>query len=277
MAARTHPLASIGATALASFLMLACTSSSPSTPAAPPIAEADFAQRSAEAECDAVEGCCARVPYPYDRAACIAERRSEVEASMAQNRPYYPYDAANAGECVARERDVLASCTRADERKLAALLYYCGLVYTDGKRSESGICGDEDTCGHPGDRCSDFADCDGLSGPLYCEAKSATCKPQGNTGDSCDQTDACIRGLVCSPEHVCEPAPAAGRACANGTLCALDAFCDPASRTCIARKQTGEACIAGVDRCVAGDCAGGKCGAGAATSYFCAGTPPPTD
>ena len=262
---------------------------------APPVAEADFATQYAEVLCSGSERCCAVAQYPVDHAACVAQVRRDWTPDPATGAAMLPYNANNAGECIARLRDDLASSCL-DPKGAAATdeVYFCSNVYA-GTRGIGESCGSGEACApspdgdvlcgstctlvrsrHEGDPCGSAAplagDCGQYTG-LYCGAGNR-CKPREKLGEACSGQSECERGSVCVGE-ICVAAGAPGAPCNSSRDCALDAFCPASPSICTPRKKQGEACMADADQCMGGLCSSGRCSAGyTATADFCAGRPP---
>jgi hypothetical protein len=141
---------------------------------------------------------------------------------------------------------------------------YCNpsLGYLVDGGSGTGVCQPVEAvvgqCGDPQHSPSDttikpFAVC--ATGP--CDG--GFCHPISQAGGTCKQFSGyvCAEGLTCDG-NLCQAPPATGAACPNGQ-CAIDAYCDSASKSCKARKGSGEPCAGGNECAAPYSCNGGKC------------------
>jgi hypothetical protein len=94
---------------------------------------------------------------------------------------------------------------------------------------------------------------------LFCDATAAapTCAKRVALGATCATTSACLESLFCkraagATAGTCAPYPKRGEPCADSILACDDSldFCDPMTKTCLARLAVGTDCTAAPAGCV---------------------------
>jgi hypothetical protein len=92
------------------------------------------------------------------------------------------------------------------------------------------------------------------------EGQTATCQPFRKKGESCTDDEQCEPGVLACTNGTCQPLPGVGETCYKEVLCAAAGFCDIPNKTCVSRKQVGEACPLGYECVLTATCVAGNDG-----------------
>ena len=230
--------------------MLAACSSSKNTGSSP-ILEADLPAQYAQAICGGIQGCCGKVSYPYDSAACLATESAVATHGLTKERPTDAvYDPVAAGNCVAKLREIASSCSDpADFGR--GLEDACTPVFA-GKKQLGEACGKGGGCAPRSDGrvvCASFssstASSDGGTGHVVSGSQCTLYKPP-STGDPCGFRSGGT--LPPSIQGDCQDVP-------GGAF-----YCERLSSTCQPRVAVGQPCSGDSSACVAGSaCNAGVC------------------
>ncbi len=236
--------------------------------------EDQYAGDYARAACANLGTCCAENGLDFDRDECVLGAAGFVAAGTRQAKAAgAQFDEQAAAACIARVRELTASCTptRDDDRARAA----CAAVW-NGVKAPGAPC-DADL------ECRSDARGRARCMPLAAGGRRCTIMTEPATlGDRCAQgegtpsdtlADCSASGLQCSLAGTCVELAAHGEGCPGFVACEQGAHCDGATATCAPNLAPGDTCSD--DRqCDAGACIRGACGQNAVgTVAPCTGEP----
>jgi hypothetical protein len=197
---------------------------------AAPVTAEEGCKRTAQALCDALDGCAptaVKVLYG-DKATCVA--RATLSCTTDQ-----------AVEGISRTGEDLAKC--AHQLSTASCTDLLSDNYPDvcrvqpGKTISGAACGSDWQCAS-----------------TYCrktDAKCGVCGPRAAAGADCTASDGCEKGLVCANKKCVAPAAPGADCNLPNQPCRADLYCTAASGSgkCAAKQGSGAACADNSDAC----------------------------
>lgn len=227
----------------------------------------DVCEKVAQRQCADIQSCCDSTGIGFDQAGCIAQTRSQCEASVRLvkegKRTFHP-------EAVDACQDLLASTFQKCELTMEDLLDFgfsgtvCQRVFA-GTVEVGGACTAPEDCKPPTGQ-DQFAICDAGK----CDIGHINVQEGGD----CGTRGSCAAGLYCelsssggiatTPTGKCRQLKEVGADCASAALlggdCGPSLYCDLSSDTCQPLKDVGEDCETSLE-CKSHVC-NGTCGEG---------------
>jgi hypothetical protein len=235
-----------------------------------------FSRRQAQVICENLEPCCTGHGYSYDVEGCRARLAGELALRDTVASAGAVVDATAIDVCLARARDYAVACVPSDE-VTRAYKDACLRVLT-GPMEQGEPCSHDLACKQPkggegharcasgtcvlelppteGEPCvakaPSYSNCD-TAVDTYCSLSAGKCLKRAPLGAPCLDTGGCLEGSYCRAGLCVAKAPAGGDCGGYGDGCLAVGACEPATKTCAARRALGEPCN------LASECGSGSC------------------
>ncbi len=248
-------------------VLIACSSGAGGGVGGDPIPKDQFGKKLVEKICGAIGNCCSQNGFAEEHKRCLqnADKYQAAFDAEFSKKPGLTYDAARAGNCLAKWSAALGTCTpktsgfdpdddpdcRNVYRGTKAPGSPCndsaecaegGLCYGRDSAGGTGTCVARKPTGAAGDPClagavtpdpaKVYASCNGGDTGLYCDEPTGTCKAAGGAGTMCMSDGT-------STPH-------------SGGHCSADTYCDYGTKKCEPRPHAGESCAASGAICADG-------------------------